>query len=75
MSPMTETKTKDSVERIVEMLNKHLILEKEHLINGLKDLSIDINRLNQENAILKAKVKSLEEQHLIGSQHTLRDKI
>lgn len=73
--PMTETKPKDSVERIVEMLNKHLILEKEHIIQGLKDLSININHLNQENVILKTKIEKLEKQHLIDSQHTKRDKI
>lgn len=59
--PNTETKTKDSVERIVEMLNKHLILEKEHIINTLTDMSVDINRLNKENQLIKARLNKLEQ--------------
>jgi hypothetical protein len=41
----------------------------------LKDMGYHLCRLEQQNAILRAKLERLESMHVVGSSHTLRDEL
>ena len=73
--PNTETHKMDSVERIVSILDKHLLLDKEHIINTIKDLNANITQIHKDQQVMKAKLEKLEKQHLIGSEHMNKSKV